>query len=448
MYNSNLTLKKKIFGIVFVTVIRTVSRIKKEAEKHVIMKTSCLFTLGFILFWGFSCEKEPAPVNTEPKPIAVTEKSKKVISAGNRFGFEIFQEILNHEDPDKNLMISPLSIEMALSMTYNGAGGDTKQAFEDVLHTDELPAADLNQSMYDLREALTTVDPRVTMEIANSIWYRNTFHVEDAFLNINRKYYDAEVKGLDFSNPASINIINGWVDDKTHHKIPEIIDDIDPMTIMFLINAVYFNGTWKYRFDKENTRPMEFYVTPDKTIQADMMYQKGDFLFTSNELFSAIELPYGRGNFSMIFLLPKTDKSLEDLAENLTPENWQTWTESFTQRNDFEIYVPKFTFDYKKKLNDALQALGLGVAFSGHADFTGINPDEDLYISDVRHKTFIKVDEEGTEAAAVTSVEIRFTSAGPDAAFILDRPFFFVIKEKYTHAILFIGRVSEPKQTS
>ena len=136
MYNSNLTLKKKIFGIVFVTVIRTVSRINKEAEKYVIMKTSHLFTLGFILFLGFSCEKEPAPVNTEPKPIAVTEKSKKVISAGNRFGFEIFQEILNHEDPDKNLMISPLSIEMALSMTYNGAGGDTKQAFEDVLSGD------------------------------------------------------------------------------------------------------------------------------------------------------------------------------------------------------------------------------------------------------------------------------------------------------------------------
>ncbi|HHJ10151.1 MAG TPA: serpin family protein, partial [Bacteroidetes bacterium] len=250
---------------------------KKTSRKNsYIMKTSLLFSLGLILLLSFSCEKKPVSVNTDPKPIAVTEKSMKVISAGNRFGFEIFQEILKDEDPDKNLMISPLSIEMALSMTYNGAGGDTKKAFEDVLHTDELSSADINQSMYDLREALTTVDPRITMEIANSIWYRNTFHVEDAFLDINRNYYDAEVKGLDFSNPASINIINGWVDDKTHHKIPEIIDDIDPMTIMFLINAVYFNGTWKYRFDKENTRPMEFYVTPDKTIQADMMYQKGD----------------------------------------------------------------------------------------------------------------------------------------------------------------------------
>ncbi len=410
------------------------------------MKTSLLFPLGLLLLLGFSCEKEPAPVNTDPKPIAVTEKSMQVITAGNRFGFEIFREMLMHEGPEKNLMISPLSIEMALSMTYNGASGDTKKAFEEVLHTVELPSADLNRSMYDLREALTTVDPEVTMGIANSIWYRNTFPVEDAFLDINRKYYDAEVKSLDFSDPLSLNIINGWVDDKTHHKIPEIVDEIDPMTIMFLINAVYFNGTWKYRFDKENTRPMDFHVTPYKTVQADMMYQKGDFLFTSNELFSAIELPYGRGNFSMIFLLPKTDKSLQDIADHMTPENWQTWTESFAQRNDFEIYVPKFTFDYKKKLNDALQALGLGIAFSGNADFSGINPDENLYISDVRHKTFIKVDEEGTEAAAVTSVEIRVTSALPDAVFLLDRPFFFVIKEKYTHAILFIGRVSEPVQ--
>ena len=411
------------------------------------MKKHIFIISGLILLLSFSCEKEPVP-NTDPKPITVTGKSKKVIAAGNRFGFEIFREIMEKEDQDKNLMISPLSTEMALSMTYNGAGGETKKAFEEVLHVNDMPLGDLNQTMYDLREALTTVDPLVTMEIANSIWYRMGFHVEDAFLDINRKYYDAEVKALDFNDPESVHTINGWVDDKTHHKIPEIIDQIDPMSVMFLINAIYFNGTWKYRFDKENTHPMDFHVTPDRTIQVDMMNQKGDFLFTNNELFSAIELPYGRGNFSMVFLLPKPDKTLQELADSLTPENWENWTGSFQTKNDFEIYVPKFTFDYKKKLNDALQAMGLEIAFSGNADFSGINPDADLYISEVRHKTFIKVDEKGTEAAAVTSVEIRLTSVGPEAAFILNRPFLFVIKEKFTNAILFIGRVSEPSDES
>ncbi len=410
------------------------------------MKTKLLIIPGLILLFAFSCEKVPAPGDKEPKPIAVSEKSKQVISAGNRFGFDIFREIINKEEEDKNLMISPLSIEMALSMTYNGAGGDTKKAFEKVLHVDELPLGDLNRSMLELREALTTVDPKVTMEIANSIWYRNDFHAEEAFLDVNRKYFDAEVQALDFSDPESKDIINGWVDRKTHEKIPEIIDDIDPSSVMFLINAIYFNGTWKYRFEKENTHPMDFHVTPDKTVQVDMMNRKGDFPFTNNDLFSAVELPYGRGNFSMVFLLPKPGKSVKDIAQQLTPENWEEWLNAFQTMNDLNIYVPKFTFDYQKKLNDALITLGLGIAFSGQADFSGINPDASLYISEVRHKTFIKVDEEGTEAAAVTSVEIRLTSAGPEAAFILDRPFLFVIKEKYTNAILFIGRVTEPEK--
>jgi serpin B len=215
---------------------------------------------------------------------------------------------------------------------------------------------------------------------------------------------------------------------------------------MFLINAIYFNGTWKYRFDQEKTSRRPFHITPENTVEVATMTQKGDFPYTSNDLSSAIELPYGRGNYSMVFLLPLPEKSLDEVAEALTPENWQQWLDSFDTLNDLTIYVPKFTFSYKKKLNDPLIDLGLDVAFSGNADFSGINPDIDLYISEVRHKTFIKVDEKGTEAAAVTSVEIRYTSAGPEYTFLLDRPFLFVIKEKYTGAILFIGRVSNPTE--
>ncbi len=411
------------------------------------MKTNILIFTSLILLFTSSCGKEPFPQGAQdPKPIEVDATTRTLISASNRFGFDLFRDIYQHETEGKNLMISPLSIQLALSMTYNGAGGTTKEAFEKVLHAGELPEADLNKANHDLTKALLEVDPRVIMEIANSIWYRNTFHVEDAFLDINKKYYDAEVRPLNFSDPTSKDIINGWVDEKTHHRIPEIVDDIDPMSVMFLINAVYFKGMWRHKFDKARTEKRPFFITPDQRTEVPTMTQTGDFLFTSNDLFTAVELPYGRGNYSMVFLLPLPEKDLSNIVEALTPENWEQWMSKLDTLRDLTLFVPKFTFSYNKKLNDPLADLGLGVAFSGNADFPGINPDADLYISEVKHKTFIKLDEEGTEAAAVTSVEIRVTSAGPGATFMLDRPFLFVIKEKYTNAVLFIGRVSDPEE--
>ena len=407
------------------------------------MKPNILSIYILSIFITASCAKDPvSPVAQEPKPIEVDAKSKMVIEGSNRFGFELFREIWQQEDAGKNLMISPLSVELALAMTYNGAGGTTKEAFEKVLHVDELPAQDLNTSLHDLTKALLEVDPRVTMEIANSIWYRNTFHVEDVFLETNKKYFDAEIRPLDFDDPRSTGIINGWVDEKTHHKIPEIVDEIDPASVMFLINAIYFKGVWRYRFDKKNTTERPFHPSPGKTVMVPTMMRKGDFLYSTNDLFSALELPYGRGNYSMVILLPLPDKKVGDIVEVLTPENWDHWMSAFDTLKDLTIYIPKFSFSYKKRLNDPLITLGLGIAFSGGADFSGISRDYDLYISQVRHKTFIEVNEEGTEAAAVTSVEMRYTSAG--SSFLLDRPFLFVIKEKYTGAILFMGKVSEP----
>ena len=407
------------------------------------MKINILIITVLIILFATSCEKESSPPEArQPKPIEVDTKSKTVIRGNNAFGFELFREIWQKEEAGKNLMISPLSVELALAMTYNGARGTTKEAFEKVLHTDNLPENDLNTSLHDLTKALIEVDPLVTMEIANSIWYRNTFHVEDAFLDVNKKYFDAEVRPLDFNNPHSKGVINGWVDEKTHHKIQEIVDEISPSTVMFLINAIYFKGTWKYQFDRKKTTDRPFHISPERTIQVATMCQEGDFLYTANDLFSAIELPYGQGNYSMISILPLPEKNLDDVTEALTPENWEQWVNAFDTLNDLTVYVPKFTFSYKKKLNDPLISLGLGVAFSGGADFSEISRDYDLYISKVKHKTFIEVDEEGTEAAAVTSVEIRYNSAG--SSFLLDRPFLFVIKEKYTGAILFIGRVSDP----
>jgi serpin B len=409
-----------------------------------------IFTLTILtILVTTSCAKKPvSPVAQDPKPIVVDAKSKMVIEGSNRFGFELFRGIWQQEDAGKNLMISPLSVELALAMTYNGAGGTTKEAFEKVLHVDELPAQDLNTSLHDLTKALLEVDPRVTMEIANSIWYRNTFHVEDVFLETNKKYFDAEIRPLDFDNPRSIGIINGWVDEKTHHKIPEIVDEIDASSVMFLINAVYFNGKWKYSFDRSKTENSIFNLPDRNRVQIPFMVRTGNILLTHNDLIAAIELPYGRGNYSMVLMIPMTHRTLDEVVEALTPDYWDRFISTMDTFPDLTIYVPKFTFSYDKKLNDPLTRLGLGVAFSGDADFSGINPEAGLAISEVKHKTFIKVDEEGTEAAAVTSVEIRNTSVEVPAVFVIDHPFLFVIKERYTGTILFMGRVSDPSDGS
>ena len=405
------------------------------------------FILPMILTLG-SCQKTE-PVTPGQKEIPVDLKSKSLIQSSNDFAFDIFKEVVSNEENDDNLMISPLSISLALAMTYNGADHETKKAFEKVLHLNGLSAEDINKSYQSLVKALLSVDPKVIMEIANSIWYRNTFHVEDKFLQVNKTYYDARVSAMNFADPSSLETINQWVADHTHDKIDKIIDQIDPMDIMYLINAVYFKGTWKYQFDENNTQEAPFYDEEGNSSgNAQMMHIKGDVNYTSNELFHAIDLPYGQGNFSMIILLPKKGKSLDDVAENMTDQNWKIWTDSFTENKDFSIYIPKFKFEYKKKLNNALIKLGLGEAFSGNADFTKINPQGNLSISEVMHKTFIEVNEEGTEAAAVTSVTIRLTSIGPSDEFRADHPFIFIIREKSTGAIMFMGKVGEPEAGS
>jgi len=408
------------------------------------MKTLTIFLLGMLIFIATSCQKPKLPI--EPKPIEVSKTTRQLIQNSNQFGLELFQTVLQHEDITKNVMVSPLSATLALAMTYNGAAGSTKTAFENVFHLNGLSAAEINQSMYDLSKALVGVDPQVILKIANSIWYRNTFSVESDFLNTNKKYYDAEVKALDFNNPNSKNIINSWVDEQTGHKIPTIVSHIYSTDIMFLINAIYFKGSWKSRFDKAQTENRPFYLPDGQTKDVPTMSQQRSFAGLYNDLFTAVELPYGRGNYSMILMLPNEDKTLKELEDSLTQTNWQTWMAGFGELGKIIIQLPKFKFDYARSMKDDLSRLGLGIAFSDTADFSKINPNVQLSISRVKQKTFIKVNEEGTEAAAATVVAVGSTSALPKII-AFNRPFLFVIKEKYTQAILFVGRVTDPSQT-
>ncbi len=410
------------------------------------LKTLQSLVAALVCFTSVQCSNKPVDPPDNP-PRELTAAEKQVVESDNKFGLKLFKEIVKQDTG--NVFISPLSVSMALGMTYNGAEGTTEEAMRNTLELSGLTEHEINESYRSLIDMLTQLDPRVIFEIANSIWCREGLPVKEEFVNINRTYFDAEVAALDFNKPDASKTINGWVNEKTHGKITEIVPgQIDPLTVMFLINAIYFKGTWTYEFDEEDTREDWFTLTDGSKVPCQMMTQESEFSYFENDLFQAVDLPYGNEKFSMTIFLPKPDVDIDSLSSGFTPENWDNWLSNFA-KDTGNLYLPRFTLEYKVKLNDVLKALGMGIAFDPFgADFSGIaevNPLANLYISKVLHKTFIEVDEEGTEAAAVTSVEIGITAL-PPAGFVMriDRPFVFAIRESHSQTILFMGKIVEP----
>lgn len=387
-----------------------------------------------------SCGKEE---DTEIKPLNLPQKSGMLITADNAFGFDLYARLSSAAKPGTNLMISPLSVSQALSMTLNGAAGDTKIAMEQALKVSGYDLTELNELNKALVTALVAHDPQVVISVANSIWYRQEYTIKSDFVSRNQTWYNAEVRPVDFNDSGCKDLINNWVSDKTNKKITEIIDQINPESFMFLINAIYFKGTWKDEFDKKKTSKQAFYLEDKTEMQVDMMHQKMDLNAFDNETFASVELPYGKGNWRMFLFLPSNGKTLSDVEKQLTPENWQSWLPQYDTLREVQFSMPRFTFAYEQSLKDALSAMGMEIAFTDKADLSGILPEGGLLITDVKHKTFIEVNEEGTEAAAVTSVEVGVTSIGNFISF--NKPFLFAIAEKTTGSILFIGRLMKPE---
>lgn len=414
------------------------------------MKSSSWKNLLFILIAlpliFISCEKQKQDSPIPEYKYKGDKKAATLVKGGNEFGLELFRLIAQDEETPDNMMMSPVSVAMALGMTYNGAAGETKTAFEETLRLQGFSREEINDIHQALVVYLLQADPKVVFNIANSIWYRHNFNVLDSFIDVNSKYYFAEVSGLDFNNPAAVETINNWIAAKTQNKIEEVLDQIPAEAVMYLINALYFNGMWKFEFDKKNSFDGSFYGENGEIFPVNYMKNESAYDYFENDLLSAIELPYGNGNFVMNVFLPKPGKKINDILEELNANNWHAWMESFTPQDDILVQLPKFKYEFKTSLNDPLKDMGLSNAFTeGVADFSGINPDVDLFISRVIHKTFIDVNEKGTEAAAVTVVEIGVTSAGPEKpSFIADRPFIYAITEKTTGAILFMGKVENP----
>jgi len=411
------------------------------------MKIWKSFLLLPLLWMGMlSCSRDFSPITTTAPGREFSPVEKALVQSSNAFGFRLFQEV-NREEGGKNLFLSPFSVSMALGMTLNGAAGGTETDMRRTLGFGDLQQEDINASYRNLLNLLPSVDPKTAMEIANSIWYRQGYPVLPTFIDVNRVFFDALVQGLDFASPQAPGIINAWISDKTRGKIDRMIEEIDPATVMFLVNAVYFKGTWKFEFDPKSTSDDVFTRSDGSALPCKMMRQKTTLGYYETETFQAVDIPYGNGRYSMSVFLPKAGQSMDAFIASLTAENWPSLKNGFLDR-EITLHFPKFKLEYEIKLNDALSAMGMAVAFQGGlSDFSRIAAEgRGLYIDQVKHKSFVEVDEKGTEAAAVTVVEIRETSAGPGNEILMrvDRPFLIVIRETSSDALLFMGKMMSP----
>ncbi|MFP4470052.1 MAG: serpin family protein [Bacteroidales bacterium] len=408
------------------------------------MKYTAISILLFCVIIFSACEKSnPDPGPQDPAVINLTPKASEVIGYTNNFGIRLFQAVAQDE-PDENLMISPLSAGVALTMLLNGCDGNTYSQIKELLSYDDLSTEEINGAYRSLTEQLLAADPKVQLALANAVWYRNGFVVKSPFVETMQTDFDARTESLDFSSPLALETINGWAADNTNGKINQVLDQISGDAMMFLMNALYFKGDWTWQFDPELTADGPFYLQDGTSITVPMMQGKINAKTFMGEGFAALELFYGRKNFSMVIVLP--DDGLENWLENLEPSGWTSVTTGLDQESflhEVMVTLPKFSFEYEKRLNDQLQALGMSDAFNpALADLSRI-ADAQLFVSFVKQNTFIDVNEEGTEAAAVTTIGVETTSVGEDQ-FDVDRPFVFAIREQTTNTLMFIGKVENP----
>jgi len=377
------------------------------------------------------------PLESLPRQLTAGEQS--LVSAANDFSFGLFRQIAAAKK-DSNAFTSPLSASMALGMTMNGAASTTYSQMKSTLAFGSATDADINASYKSLIALLRGLDPSVDFRIANSIWYRSGFPVEQPFIDVTKNAFDATVTGLDFSSPSAVTTINDWVSGATAAKIPKIIDKIENDQVMFLINAIYFKGSWRDKFDPAETKDDTFHgIAGDQPMK--LMHRHGKMLLASNSQFVAADLPYGNSAYSMTVLLPNPGTTVDQLATSLQAGAWTTWMGQFHELTT-DIWLPKLKLEWQRELNDDLKAMGMRDAFiPDGADFTRMSSTQGrkLYIDKVKQKTYVDINEEGTEAAAVTSVGVSVTSLPPSLR--VDRPFIFVIRERLSGTILFMGKI-------
>ena len=406
-----------------------------------------LLALAILLALGCGESSITGPAEEIPGlPRALSANEEQIIDSGNDFAFRFLNQIFEAA-PDSNLFLAPLSASMALGMTMNGAQGSTFEEMSTTLGFGALTLDQINDGYRDLTDLLLDLDPSVELGIGNSIWYREGFPVRSDFVDRTESYFDAEIAALDFSRPTAATTINAWVKAATKGKIEEIVEDpIHPLTIMFLINAIYFKGDWTHQFPKEKTQTAPFYELDGGTGSVPLMELADTLPYVETNLVQAVDLPYGGKAFSMTLLMPLPTATIREVVNSLDPATWAQIVGNL-QPKEGTVNLPRFRMEWERELNDDLQAMGMNVPFQGGAaDFSGLCDEalqRGIYISKVKQKTYVDVNEEGTEAAGVTSVEIRETSIPERFTFRADRPFLFVIRERFSETILFAGILVE-----
>jgi len=388
------------------------------------------------------CTDDGVTPGNNTNPVEIPEN---IANGTTDFAFSFFRNIQETQPVNDNLFVSPLSLHMALGMLLNGAENETANEILKTLKMEGISISDLNKAYKTLLEELPVADSKVSLGLANSVWYRNDFQVETDFKNLLNSSFDAEVTGLPF-NDAAKEKINKWASDKTNGKIKKVIDQIKPEQVMFLLNALYFKGDWKTQFDPNKTLDASFKLENASDKMVKMMYAKSKFKVSSGSKYNAIQLPYANGQFNVTLIIPQGQNTIGSVMSGFTPQEWNTLQSSGLAEKEVQAGLPRFTLDYDADLNSTLEKMGITRVFTDAAELGKINKTADLFVDFVKQNTYLGIDEKGTEAAAVTTVGIGVTSAGPEEQkFICDRPFGLVISEKTSNTILFMGRIMNPE---
>jgi serpin B len=416
------------------------------------MRTKIILLISMAItgtYFGASCDKNNGGTDVKelPDPIRITLRSaeEKMVRADQQFAFDFFANLFDEEafTEDKNFMVSPLSLSMALAMTMNGAAGETDRVMKKTLQMDDYSKTEINSYYKKLKEALLKTDPTTKLSIANAIFANRQVAVHPDFIKTNQLYYDATVQPVDFSDATTTDIINKWASDQTHGLIRKVIERTNAQDLMYLLNALYFKGMWSTGFHARNTTQRPFTYENGARKSVDMMRQTAKFNYTENQNLQLVQLPYGNQAFSMMVLLPREGKKLKDVVTAARQGDYWSGLKSGLREAEVELFLPKFKTKYSKKLNDVLTRMGMGITFTDAADFSGIS-DIPARISFVKQDTYISTDESGTEAAAVTTVGMEMTSMPTQpkkVIFNAERPFIYIIQENSTGAILFMGAV-------
>lgn len=390
-------------------------------------------------------EDEDAPLEANLRSLAYYET--ELAQSSSKFAIDLFHQLNKADEP--NQFYSPYSIHQALSMAMNGNEGEVLEEFQNLLRYEGMSLQESNNGSKELTDFLLKVDPKIKLAIANAIWYKQQYEIQVPFRSTAQNYFNAEVAPLDMANPGSVNIINKWIEKQTNNLIKDMLDQIPAEAVMYLVNAIYFKGDWKYQFVPSKTQKRPFYTGKGGIVQVDMMdLEKGaDFKTYSEQGLQYLEIPYSTGQYSMGVIYNR-EGDLKKVTEKLTFENLEKWRKNSHEANVI-LKMPKFKLRQKlENMTNDLSEMGLVKPFHGHPEnFTKLfkNLDKDLKISRVIHDALIEVDEKGSEAAAATVVEISFTSmpAGP-VELVLDKPFIFFIQEAHSGAILFMGKLGDP----